>query len=396
MGPLVYLTYFAIIILIGIFCSIISDKLKIPNVLLLVVVGILLNNIHYQGHPLIEFPVMFITTIAILALVMIVFDSCSRLKFKEFNDFSFKALELSIVFLLVNMVLLTAATYYLFPSESIYLILIFAALMSGTDPSTVMIMVKNSKHRVIELLKIESIINTPLIVLIPFILLDFKKSVQNQIVFSKIVEQITPFLQQIITGIGAGVLVGIIIFKFMRKKYSKTFSPLVTIAAALLSYVLAENIGGNGVLAVTALGLMFGRVYVREKQQLQEFSYLFTVLLEVLVFVLVGLLIKIPLNWGFFVSSIILYVIFLIIRFISLNISFPGKGVFRLKEKIFMTLNTPKGIAVAVVAAIFVTLDIPGMAPILNLTLAFLVYSIIVATITLKFSKFFLKTEVIK
>ena len=61
-----------------------------------------------------------------------------------------------------------------------------------------------------------------------------------------------------------------------------------------------------------------------------------------------------------------------------------------------MTLNTPKGIAVAVVAAIFVTLDIPGMAPILNLTLAFLVYSIIVATITLKFSKFFLKTEVIK
>ena len=83
------------------------------------------------------------------------------------------------------------------------------------------------------------------------------------------------FILRFVAGIGAGFLVGIIIFKVMKKAYSEILSPLAVITAALLTYILAENLGGNGVLAITTMGLFFGNVYVKQKIQLMEFSTFF-------------------------------------------------------------------------------------------------------------------------
>ena len=64
-------------------------------------------------------------------------------------------------------------------------------------------------------------------------------------------------------------------FKAMKRTYSEVLSPVATITAALLSYILAENLGGNGVLAVTTLGVFFGTITVKKKVHLQEFSSMF-------------------------------------------------------------------------------------------------------------------------
>jgi NhaP-type Na+/H+ or K+/H+ antiporter len=67
------------------------------------------------------------------------------------------------------------------------------------------------------------------------------------------------------------------------------------------------------------------------------------------------------------------------------------------KEKIFMTLNVQKGIAVAVVVFTLSILKIEGITLILNLTLMFMLYSIIISTFVLKLSHHFVKSkEVIK
>jgi NhaP-type Na+/H+ or K+/H+ antiporter len=65
---------------------------------------------------------------------------------------------------------------------------------------------------------------------------------------------------------------------------------------------------------------------------------------------------------------------------------------FNLKEQMFMALNAQKGIAVAVVVFSLANFDIVGMQNILNLVLAFMLYSIILSSIVLRFSKFFVKT----
>ena len=394
MDALFYLTSLAIIMVIGILCTIFSEKIKMPNVLLLVIAGIIIGHIDYYGNPLINFSPLFLTCIGILALVMIIFDSSSRLKLREFDTFSMKALNLAGVFLLLNLIFLTTSVYFIFNIKNVFLAMMFAALMSGTAPDIVLIMLKNTKNRVVELLKIESILNTPLIVLIPFIILDLFNDYGEGLFFSKFMETMGPFLQQFVTGIGAGILVGIVVFKIMRTKYSENLSPLALITAALITYILAENLKGNGVLAVTTLGLFFGNVYVREKETLHEFSYLFANSLEIIVFILVGIIIKIPIDILFFAKSMLLFMIYLVIRYISVQICF-SKLNYSFKEKLFMTLNVSKGIAVAVVVFILATYEIPGMEPLLNLILAFIIYSIILSTVVVKVSKKFLGEEAI-
>ena len=387
---LLLLTYLAVILLIGLLTSIISQRFRIPNILLLLLIGIGLGRIGYHGAPLISFPEIFMTGISILALVMIVFDSSSRFSLKRIDYFSLHTLWLSIVFLIFNLVFLTGFTMVIFSIKSVFLALIFSALMSGTDPGAVLSMFNNIKNKVFDFLGLESLLNTPLVVLIPFIILDIKEALKDEIGIAVFIDQIVPLLQQFVVGVGAGVLIGLIMFKFMRKAYSVVLSPLAVITSALLAYIIAENLDGNGVLAVTSMGLLFGNVYVKQKFQLQEFASVFSNSLEILVFVLIGLVVAIPFTAQFLLKSLLLFLIYLIIRYFSIIFALRGMD-FTMKEKLFMSLNVQKGIAVAVVVFSLATLGIEGIGIVLNLSLIFMLYSIILSSIVLRIVEFFIK-----
>jgi len=176
----------------------------------------------------------------------------------------------------------------------------------------------------------------------------------------------------------------------MKRKYSETLSPLTIITSALLTYILAENLGGNGVLAVTTMGLFFGNTYVTHKLQLREVSSFFANSLEILVFILIGLIIKIPLNYAFIFKSLMLFIIYLVVRYLAIAISLK-KLNYNLKERLFMAFNVQKGIAVAAVAFTLTTLHIEGIQTILHLILLFMLYSIIISTIVVRFSKYFVR-----
>ena len=424
------LTWLAIIFLLGIFCSIISKKLKISNIILLILTGFLIGKLTYDGVPItkgITDSTLFLISIGTLALVMVIFDSSSKFKLREFDTFSSRAMSLTVVFLIFNLIFLSITTYLLFYTDIINIIslfeyktgyeyipaalcLIFSVMMSGTDPAVVLTMLKQNTNRVVELLKIESLLNTPLIVLFPFIIIDILFNLMagegiNGTVTMHLVAQIMPFLNSFVSGIGSGIVIGLLVFKYMRKHYSENLSQLAILTSAILTYILAERLGGNGVLAVTTLGLFFGNITVKQKETLQEFSSILSASLGILVFFLIGLIIgeKIPLTIEFFVKSLLLFIIYILIRFISVvftfkNSTFTPKHVdFTLKELLFLSLNVPKGIAIAVLAFILSAHTllgtdylIPGVQIILNLTLAFIVYSIALSTIVIKFSNYFL------
>ena len=111
MEPITFLTYLTIILIVGIVCTILSVKLRVSNVLLLIVAGIIIGNLQYKGNFLVSFPQAFLTIIATFALVLIVFDSSSKFKLRDFTGFSLKALKLAFVFLLLNAVFLTLFTW---------------------------------------------------------------------------------------------------------------------------------------------------------------------------------------------------------------------------------------------------------------------------------------------
>ena len=384
-AAIVNLTFIAVILLIGIICSIISLKTKISSVLLLLVAGIVLGNLRYKGEQLLSFAPETVATVAVLAIAVIVFHGASRLKLKEFDQFAMTSAKLSLVFLFFCMAGVTAFAYY-FIGFSIFNSLILGALMAATAPEVVLGAFGDLKTKAIEILDIESIVNTPLIFIIPFIILDFQKTV-GPFVFESFFEQILPFFQQIFVGIGSGVVIGLIVFKIMRKYYSNIVSPIAIVTAALLTYGLAESISGNGVLGVTTLGIMFGTVYVKEKTELESFSLILSNLLRILVFILVGMMINIYLGTEALLFSLALFLFILLLRFAAISISL-GKD-YNAKEKVFMTFVSPKGAAVATVALIFSTLAFPGASELIDITLLIMFYSIIVSSIFSMYPKKF-------
>lgn len=410
MDALIILSYIAVILLLGVLCSFVSRKLSISNALLLLAAGILLSMAQYNGQSLIRFPAVFLAAIGIFALAMVVFDASSRLRLKRLDKLSLSALKLAITFFILNMVFLAFFTRWIFSIRSVFLALLFAALMSGTEPSAVVSKVGEAKSRIAYLLKAESLMNTPLIVLLPFVILAIMETFRPGLFFNSLISQSAFFLQQLIVGIGTGILIGVVIMKVMKKAYSELLSPFTVIAAALLAYIISESLKGNGILAVITLGIFFGNVYIKEKHELIEFSSVFASFLEILVFMLVGLIIGFQFNLSFFMKSFALFLIFLAIRFVSVNISLKKQAI-SMKEKVFMALNAQKGIAVAAVALVLTTytvtqtaiadgfeivsnapfVNIPGTVGILDLTLAFIAYSMILSSIMLSYSKYFLK-----
>jgi len=275
---------------------------------------------------------------------------------------------------------------------SIILALIFTTLVSATDSASVSVLLKGVHNKLAKLLQIESIVNTPLAIIFPLMLLNlFYSSGEITSIPSLLVQQIVPFLSQIIIGIGAGVFIGLIIFKLMKRKYSEQLSPIAIITAALLTYILAQNLGGSGVIAVVALGLFFGNIHLKKKESLFDVSSVFSNFLEILVFILIGFSINLQLSWIFLFKSTFLFLLYIIIRFFAVKVTFGKEYSF--KEQIFMSLNVSKGIAVAVIAFTLMTKNMPSINSILPLILIFMVYSIALATITEKNALKLIKSE---
>ena len=215
-APLLYLTYLSAILLIGILLTLISKELKLPNIIFLLFFGILLGHIEYHGAPLISFPGVFLSAISIITLAIIVFDSSSRFNMREFDTLSKRVVKLMFVFFLLTFLILGFVTKFVFKVE-LWKALLFSGLMSGTAPSVILFMFSESKARVIEILKIESIINTPLTVLVPFIILEFVVKVQNGVPkFDILFDQLSPFISLFIVGVGSGVVMGLIGARLMK------------------------------------------------------------------------------------------------------------------------------------------------------------------------------------
>ncbi|MFP4524688.1 MAG: cation:proton antiporter [Candidatus Woesearchaeota archaeon] len=393
-----FLTDLALLLLLGLVLSLLAKKLNVNNILFLVVAGILLGVFLPEGAERFSFSSSFLVSLAVLTLVMVIFDGASRFELRSVNRFSSGALKVTLLFIFLNILVIAPVSSWLlfgsFSAESVLFAVLLSFVLSGTDPGSVFIMLKSKTNRVIEFLEVEAILNTPIMVVLPFIILDVLQNVSVGVA-DAIAGQFIPLLQEVVVGVGAGVIVGIVVIKTMRHAYSQRFSPVGLITASLLTYILAENLQGNGVLAVATLGLFFGNVYVKEKESLQEFNSMLSNSLTVLVFLLIGLIIRVQFSLHLFLVSILIFLLLLATRFTTFSIFFSkGKGDkrFNLKERLFMACSMPKGIAVAVVAFSLSVFAIPAslepfMDVVVQLIVLEMVYSILLSTVIDRYSQ---------
>ena len=397
MEALGILTTFVVVILVGIFASLVSKKLGLSNILLLIILGSLLSEVS-RHFGVVEIPHVTMVALSIVALALIVFEGSSKFDFSDLNKFSFKAMSLVATFILFNLLLLVPL-YVLFfsPDPSLHAVLygaIFAILVIATDAAAVFYLLKDSKHRVMEFLEVESIINTPVIVILPFLILDLVDALGTTATLDWGSYGIS-FLVQIIVGLGTGLLVGILFFRVMKRFYDTDISPLSLITSALLAYVLAENLDGSGVIAVAVLGFMFGNAYLAGKSSLAQFNNMLSNSLEIIVFMLVGFIVSLRMPIEMYLYALVAFAVITVSRFLAVFLLFR-KSDYSFREKVFVTLVNPKGIATAVMVFSLSIIATSELALVLELTVLTIVYSVIVATVMAKISDQFLPEQTAK
>jgi len=384
---LLYISCLGIILLLGLFCAFISNRLRIPHPLFLILIGLFLGNFYYNKALLISFSSGFIAFVAAFASAIIIFDYSSKVRVRELDSLSTSAFYLGLVFFIFNSAILSFVIYKLLRPDSYLYALLFAIAISGTSYPILSFLGKQ-KNKVLSLLETESVLTTPFILIFAFLMLEVIKQKINLSSFTVI--NMLPFAQKIAIGAGIGLLMGILLFNVLRKNYFELLSPLTILTSSLASYAFAEQLGGNGFLAAATAGFLFGNFRIEERKKIQEFFSIISFLAILMVLILAGFLTKTSFDINYLVLASFLFGVSILIRFLSVLVVFSDSK-YNLDEKIFMSLNIPQGINTGLIVLVLILGSYwSSMIPVLVI---FMIYSIILSTLMTHFSKSFIRTE---
>ena len=176
-------------------------------------------------------------------------------------------------------------------------------------------------------------------------------------------------------------------------------------AARALGLKLGNQISANGTnfkvfgilepLGSVEDGLFFGNSHISHLIEIEKFESIISNTIKILTFMLVGTVIFVEAE--FIVKGTLLFLICLVVRFISVAI-LARKERFRPKHLIFMTLNIPKNIEVAVILLIVISLysGVPHIQILINIMMLMMIYSIALASVASQFFKSFFDSHHVK
>jgi len=346
-----------VIIFVGFFSMLFFERTKIPDVLILMFVGLAL------GSVLSERQVSLFSEMApyvgALALMMILFDGGLNLNLvkvmKELGEASFFTLTVFIFtcFFVMNLM------HYAF-GWGFFQGLLLGATVGGTSSAIVISTV--SRISVSEaskiILDLESAINDALCIVVSLAIIEMM--LFNQINVRDSLGSLTgTFSVAIVIALVSSVLwIGV-----LKRFHGKPFGYLLTIAVIFIMYSIVEFLRGNGAISVFVFGLILGNVrYLWELLRLdgvvsldatiKSFQKEAAFFVRTFFFVYIGIIFNMSafninvLNISLAVLAVILLARFMLVKLISLK----NKSL-KCDEAILATM-LPRGLVAAVLASV--------------------------------------------
>lgn len=354
-----------LIILIGFLGSISFEKTKIPDVLMLLGIGILLGPVMKLIDPgdLTHFTEYF----GAFALMIILFDGGMDTGIERLiKEFGYAVLLVSLSFgLTVGAIY---ALLYFFMDWNTLNSLLLATIL-GCTSAAIIIPVTSSmalKPEIKTLLSLESTLSDVFAVVIAISLLQFIK-LENIGIEQPMRHIASSFSIAIVVGIAAGFVWLKVLDLFKGEKYTY----MITLAAILIMYSVDEFLGGSGPIAVLIFGVILGNGHaivkffkLNIKSSLDETLKFFhgevTFIIRTFFFVYLGMILSPD-----FIKPEMLYVsglitlIILVIRYISVEAIGIVNGKKK-EDKNILIFMIPRGLATAVLATIPSATKIPG------------------------------------
>lgn len=299
-----------------------------------------------------------------IGLVAILFEGGLSTSRRRLREAFIPAAMLSTLGVFVTAILTGVAAHFLFAltwPESMLL----AAVVSSTDAAAVFATLRFTmiRRRLARILEAESGLNDPMAIALTIGFIAWiQQPDYNQINLAVLLVQ----------QIGLGLLVGLVLGKLATHVFSRlphsigAFSPVASVAAAMLSFGAASLIGGSGFLAVYIVGLAIGSTPSRYRGPLTMFHDGLAFVAQVSMFVIMGLFVAPHKLWAVALPSIVLTLLLVVvIRPVAVWLSIP-LGRLTSREKALLGWAGLRGAVPIVLGAYVLSSGVPHSELIFN------------------------------
>ena len=292
------------------FASIFTDKIGykfgIPALFLFLAVGMLFGadglgkffNEEGVGYMI---NVGSAQAIGTIALCIILFSGGLDTKLSDIRPVIAPGLTLATLGVLLTMLITGVIIYFLFgwfsavASVSIPVALLMASTMSSTDSASVFSILRTNgiglKHNLRPLLELESGANDPMAYVLTTTLIGVVTATQGNVTALTVVQDI---VVQLVMGAVMGFIFGKVIVNLMRKAQlsNESLYPIMVLTACIFIFSATYYLKGNTYLAVYIGGLVIGNSKFTRKRQTRSFFDGLTWLSQLVIFLVLGLMVK--------------------------------------------------------------------------------------------------------
>ena len=286
----------AVLLFIAVLAGKAAYRLGAPALLLFLGVGILFGYNDFIAYHSAEFTEF----IGMVALCIILFSGGMDTNFKEIKPILGSGVTMATLGVILTAGIVGGFIYYTAPyigvELSLPMSLLLAATMSSTDSASVFSILRTKKQGLRQnlrpLLELESGSNDPMAYILTVLLVSIiadGSDIELGAAFGK-------FLVQMVVGAGMGYCCGratVWVLNHVNIKSNPSLYSVLLLACAFFTFASTTMVYGNGYLAVYIAGLVVGNLRIVYRNILGTFFDSFTCLLQIVLFLALGLLVDV-------------------------------------------------------------------------------------------------------
>ncbi|MEG1312294.1 MAG: cation:proton antiporter [Romboutsia sp.] len=362
------LIIFAIVAVTGIICSKLSELLKVPDVVLFLIAGILVGPSVLKFIDISQYEVEN-QLILTFGSAFILYLGGKEISLKILKDVKITVFLLSSLGILISAFIVSQIVEISF-GVSVMTALLVGSIVASTDPAT-LVPIFNTvkiKDKVKQTVISESAFNDAtgaiLTSAVIAIILSGKFSLS---------ENIYELGVMIVVGVVVGIIVGILFLKLVDDKpygIFKDFVPIISILAVIIAYELAIKFGGSGYMACFIVGIINGnkknfKIWLSQKSYDADCNVaeVLGTICRMSIFIILGSQVNIPILYKYFIPSLIVVLGLMFIArplCVLLCVIFDRKAKWSKKEVLFMMWVRETGVIPAALCGIITAMKIPG------------------------------------
>jgi cell volume regulation protein A len=384
---------FGIILLIGSFCGFVSQRIRIPDIVIFLVAGILLGP-EMTGVIDIKAESSLNQIILIFGSCYILFDGGASLRFKVLREVWITIVIIATLGVLITAGITAVTAFYVFGVPFVVALLLGATIAS-TDPATLVPIFKQVRirDRVSQTVMSESAFNDAMGAIITFAVLAVAMGTSE---FS-LQRSLLDLAKQSAIGILAGGVLGYLAALLIaHEKYAflEEYAPVVTLMAVIGAYLGADGLHASGFMAVFVFGIVLGnkesfgfRVEQGEDEKLEEYILTTSFIMRMFIFILLGTQVNFSLMNRYLAGGAAVIAVFMLIaRPVTVFLcALPDrKAKWTINEMLFMCWTRETGVIPAALAGLLMGLKAPGAEMIASVTFIAIILTIVIQATTTK------------